>query len=146
MGEDGAAEGVQGGARERAGRPEEAEAFPVRLTDMERIKAWSCFDADSGQDLGVELREYFIPDFSHWKEHDQFEASFARLLKDLKGGRARAAVGRLRCARGLHGRSLRRRSARVIDADGPGRRPFLCSASTPTRIPVSSRFQAASRS
>lgn len=60
--------------------------FPVRLTDMERIKAWSCFDADSGKDLGVELREYLIPDFSRWKEHDQFEASFAKLLKDLKAG------------------------------------------------------------
>ncbi|HEV7404667.1 MAG TPA: toll/interleukin-1 receptor domain-containing protein [Chthoniobacteraceae bacterium] len=66
------------------GRPKQRKLFPVRLTDMERIKAWSCFDADSGQDLGVELREYFIPDFSHWKEHDQFEASFARLLKDLQ--------------------------------------------------------------
>jgi hypothetical protein len=66
------------------GRPKQRKLFPVRLTDMERIKAWSCFDADSGKDLGVELREYFIPDFSHWKEHDQFEASFARLLKDLQ--------------------------------------------------------------
>ena len=68
---------------ERAGK-KKRKLFPVRLTDMERIKAWSCFDADSGKDLGVELREYFIPDFSHWKDHDQFEASFARLLKDLK--------------------------------------------------------------
>jgi uncharacterized protein YjbI with pentapeptide repeats len=68
---------------ERAGK-KKRKLFPVRLTDMERIKAWSCFDADSGKDLGVELREYFIPDFSRWKEHDQFEASFARLLKDLK--------------------------------------------------------------
>lgn len=31
----------------------------------------------------MELREYFIPDFSRWKEHDPFEAAFARLLKDL---------------------------------------------------------------
>jgi hypothetical protein len=68
---------------ERAGK-KKRKLFPVRLTDMERIKEWSCFDADSGKDLGVELREYFIPDFSRWKEHDQFEASFARLLKDLK--------------------------------------------------------------
>lgn len=68
----------------QAGRPKQRKLFPVRLTDMERIKAWSCFDADSGLDLGVEMREYFIPDFSHWKEHDQFEASFARLLKDLQ--------------------------------------------------------------
>jgi len=36
----------------------------------------------------VELREYFIPDFSHWKEHDKFEAAFERLLKDLRCSRA----------------------------------------------------------
>ncbi|MEP6667579.1 MAG: toll/interleukin-1 receptor domain-containing protein [Chthoniobacter sp.] len=58
--------------------------FPVRLVDMETIKAWECFDADSGKDLATELREYFIPDFSHWKDHDKFEESFTRLLKDLK--------------------------------------------------------------
>ena len=32
----------------------------------------------------VQLREHFIPDFSHWKEHDPFETAFARLLKDLR--------------------------------------------------------------
>jgi hypothetical protein len=48
------------------------------------IASWECFDADSGKDLAIELREYFIPDFSHWKEHDPFEAAFARLLKDLR--------------------------------------------------------------
>jgi hypothetical protein len=68
---------------ERAGK-KKRKLFPVRLTDMEWIEAWICFDPDSGQDLGVELREYFIPDFSRWKEHDQFEASFPRLLTDLK--------------------------------------------------------------
>lgn len=58
--------------------------FPVRLADFDTIRAWECFDADSGKDLAVELREYFIPDFSNWKDHDQFEAAFSRLLKDLR--------------------------------------------------------------
>ena len=58
--------------------------FPVRLTDFATLRDWECFDADSGKDLAVELREYFIPDFSHWKEHDQFETAFARLLNDLR--------------------------------------------------------------
>lgn len=58
--------------------------FPVRLLDMKRLKAWECFDADSGKDLADELRQYFIPDFSNWKDHDQFEATFSRLLKDLR--------------------------------------------------------------
>ncbi len=58
--------------------------FPIRLVDFNKIREWECFDADSGKDLGVEIREFFIPDFSNWKGHDSFEAAFARLLKDLK--------------------------------------------------------------
>ena len=42
------------------------------------------FDADHGKDLAVEVREYFIPDFSAWKDNDPFEAAFTRLLRDLK--------------------------------------------------------------
>jgi len=58
--------------------------FPIRLVDFDAIRKWKCFDADTGKDLAVELREYFIPDFSNWKEHDSFEAGFTRLLNDLK--------------------------------------------------------------
>ena len=59
--------------------------FPIRLVPFDpHIKEWQCFDADNGKDLGVELREYFIPDFERWKDHDAFEASMARLLKDLR--------------------------------------------------------------
>jgi hypothetical protein len=58
--------------------------FPIRLVSFETIRDWECFDADSGKDLGVEIREYLIPDFSKWKDHDSFEATFDRLLRDLK--------------------------------------------------------------
>jgi hypothetical protein len=68
-------------AEKREGR---RKLFPIRIVDFETIKAWECFDADSGKDLGVEIREYFIPDFSNWKDHDSFETAFARLLRDLK--------------------------------------------------------------
>ena len=34
--------------------------FPIRLVDFETIRDWECFDADSGTDLGVEIREYFM--------------------------------------------------------------------------------------
>lgn len=61
--------------------------FPVRLIDFETLRTWECFDADSGKDLAEELRQYFIPDFSSWKDHDQFEIAFARLLKDLRSDR-----------------------------------------------------------
>jgi hypothetical protein len=59
--------------------------FPIRLVDFETIKRWRCFDADTGRDLAVEVREYFIPDFSNWKDHDSFEKGFDRLLRHLKG-------------------------------------------------------------
>jgi hypothetical protein len=58
--------------------------FPVRLVDFETLRDWEYFDADSGKDLAIELREYFIPDFSNWKDHDSFEAAFGRLLRDLR--------------------------------------------------------------
>jgi hypothetical protein len=64
--------------------------FPIRLVGFEVIRDWEYFDADSGKDLGVEIREYFIPDFSNWKDHDSFEAGFAKLLRDLKASDAPA--------------------------------------------------------
>ncbi|MEO6785293.1 MAG: hypothetical protein ABI318_04090 [Chthoniobacteraceae bacterium] len=54
------------------------------------LRDCSCCDADSGKDLAAELRETFIPDFSHWKEHDPFESAFARLLKGLRAENARS--------------------------------------------------------
>ena len=48
------------------------------------LRDWTCFDANTGKDLAVEVREYFIPDFSNWKNHDAFESAFARLKKDLE--------------------------------------------------------------
>ena len=68
--------------RERAeGRP---VLFPIRLVSFERLRDWTLFDADTGTDLAQEIREYYIPDFSNWKNHDDFEAGYHRLLDDLK--------------------------------------------------------------
>ena len=58
--------------------------FPVRLVRFERLRDWECFDGDTGKDSVREIREYFIPDFSNWKDHDSFRTAFDRLLKDLK--------------------------------------------------------------
>jgi hypothetical protein len=51
--------------------------------DFEAIRDWECIDG-SGKDLGVEIRKLFIPDFTGWKDHDAFEAAFARLIKNLE--------------------------------------------------------------
>jgi uncharacterized protein YjbI with pentapeptide repeats len=58
--------------------------FPITLVDFQTLQRWECFDADHGADLAAEVREYFIPDFSNWKDHDSFETAFKRLLADLE--------------------------------------------------------------
>lgn len=58
--------------------------FPIRLCTFDELRNWTCFDTDSGKDLAVEVREYFIPDFSNWKDHDTFEKEFEKLQRDLK--------------------------------------------------------------
>ncbi len=58
--------------------------FPIRLVNIETILEWECYDRESGKDFAVELREYFIPDFSNWRDADAFETAFNKLLIDLK--------------------------------------------------------------
>jgi DNA-binding CsgD family transcriptional regulator len=58
--------------------------FPISLVPFEQIETWNCFDNDSGEDLARKVREYFIPDFSNWKDRDSYQAAFQRLLRDLK--------------------------------------------------------------
>jgi hypothetical protein len=38
----------------------------------------------AGKDSAREIREYFIPDFSNWKNHDSYQEAFQRLISDLK--------------------------------------------------------------
>jgi hypothetical protein len=58
--------------------------FPIRLMSFEALHGWACIDSTTGEDMAEEVRSYFIPDFSNWKNHDDFERAFARLLADLK--------------------------------------------------------------
>jgi hypothetical protein len=71
-------------ARKAERKSGQRKLFPVRLVDYPTLTDWECFDADTGTDLAVEVREYFIPDFTNWKDHDAFEAAFDRLLQDLR--------------------------------------------------------------
>jgi hypothetical protein len=54
------------------------------VVSFEAVRDWECFDADTGKDSAREIREYFIPDFSDWKNHDAYQVAFQRLLRDLK--------------------------------------------------------------
>jgi hypothetical protein len=64
--------------------------FPISVVPFDRIKAWKLFDADTGIDSAREIREYFIPDFSHWKDHDIYAKAFDLLVQDLKAGPERS--------------------------------------------------------
>ena len=75
-------------ARQREVREKRRVLFPVRLVLYEAIRDWECFDADTGKDSAREIREYFIPDFSNWKNYDAYQVAFQRLLRDLKPKRS----------------------------------------------------------
>ncbi|SKA99840.1 Uncharacterized protein YjbI, contains pentapeptide repeats [Prosthecobacter debontii] len=71
-------------ARKAERKTGQRKLFPIGLVDYETLREWECFDADGGQDLAVEVRQYYIPDFTLWKDHDVFEKEYTRLLKDLR--------------------------------------------------------------
>jgi len=77
-------------ARKREVRDQRRVLFPIRLAPFETLRDWECFDADTGKDSAREIREYFIPDFSNWKDHDSYQEAFQRLLSDLKASDAKA--------------------------------------------------------
>jgi len=71
-------------ARQRKEQEKKNLLFPITLAPMDEVKKWKLFDADPGIDSAREVREYFIPDFSRWKEHDSYQAALVRLVKGLK--------------------------------------------------------------
>ena len=71
-------------ARKRELRENRRVLFPVRLVDFDVLREWECFDADTGKDSAREIREYFILDFSRWKDLDSYQDAFERLLQALK--------------------------------------------------------------
>jgi hypothetical protein len=74
-------------ARRRQMREGRRMLFPIRLVRFERLREWKAFDADTGKDSAREVREYFIPDFTCWKDRDGYRAALQRLLHDLEAGR-----------------------------------------------------------
>ncbi|MFZ1007756.1 MAG: toll/interleukin-1 receptor domain-containing protein [Candidatus Sulfotelmatobacter sp.] len=76
-------------ARKREVRDQRRVLFPIRLASFETLRDWECFDSDTGKDSAREIREYFIPDFSNWKNHDSYQVAFQRLISDLKASDAR---------------------------------------------------------
>jgi len=72
-------------AREREIKEKWRVLYPIRLCSFEELRDWTLVDGDTGKDLAREIREYFIPDFSNWKDHDSYKIAFNKLLDDLHG-------------------------------------------------------------
>ena len=66
-------------ARERETQEGKQLLFPITLVPFEAIKPWKLFDAAIGIDSARETREYFIPDFSNWKDRDSYQTAFQGL-------------------------------------------------------------------
>ena len=73
-------------ARKREKQDGKKKLFPLTLIDYEKLKSWDLFDVDTATDLAAEVRSYYIPDFTNWKDHDSYQAAFKRLLRDLQAG------------------------------------------------------------
>ncbi len=72
-------------ARKREIREGRRVLFPISLNiPYQELQDWECFDADAGKDSAREIREYYIPDFNRWKDHDSYQKEFKKLLRDLK--------------------------------------------------------------
>jgi uncharacterized protein YjbI with pentapeptide repeats len=71
-------------ARKREVRDKARVLFPISLAPFDAIRDWEAFDADTGKDSAREIREYFIPDFSNWKNHDSYQQAFGKLMRDLQ--------------------------------------------------------------
>jgi hypothetical protein len=72
-------------ARKREVEQKKEVLFPIGLCPFETIRKWEYFDSDIGKDSAREIREFHIPDFSNWKDHDAYKLAFDRLLADLHG-------------------------------------------------------------
>ncbi len=72
-------------ARKRENQENKQMLFPISIAPYKCIEDWELFDSDLGIDLAAEIRSYHIPDFSDWKNHDQYMKIFEKLVSDLKG-------------------------------------------------------------
>jgi len=78
-------------ARKREIEEKRRVLFPVSIVPFTDVRTWESFYADEGIDLAEEIREYYIPDFNDWKNHDSYAKAFQQLLDGLKAEGSKAA-------------------------------------------------------
>lgn len=57
--------------------------FPISLVPYEKLKEWSCFDADTSTDIAAELREYLVPCITDISDKSQFDILVKKIAKAL---------------------------------------------------------------
>jgi uncharacterized protein YjbI with pentapeptide repeats len=76
-------------ARDRERAAQNDVLFPVSLLPFERLREWTSVDTDTGEDLARVVREFYIQDFSNWKEETAFVESLDKLVASLRKERSR---------------------------------------------------------
>jgi hypothetical protein len=71
-------------AREYEVKENRQMLFPITLVPLESILGWSVPDPKRGKDAAREILEYFILDFSNWREEREYEKALQRLLEGLR--------------------------------------------------------------
>lgn len=63
---------------------EDRVLFPISLIPFDDLRKWTLFNADEGRDLAEEIREYYIPGFVNWKDHEEYRSEFKKLVEALR--------------------------------------------------------------
>jgi hypothetical protein len=64
--------------------PGAAKLFPISLIAYDRIREWELFDPDTGEDLALQIRGLYIPDFCDWQSPERFASAIDGLARALK--------------------------------------------------------------
>jgi hypothetical protein len=68
-------------ARKRELEENRPVLYPISICDYETLKNWKLFHLNA--DLAGEIREYYIPDFSEWKNPTKYSIQLETLVKSL---------------------------------------------------------------
>jgi hypothetical protein len=63
---------------------EAQKLFPISLVSHSLLTRWTCLDPDTGEDLALEIRRYYIPAFTAWNDNAKFNLLFDNLLTALR--------------------------------------------------------------
>lgn len=70
-------------ARRREREEQRKILFPISLVSHKILTEWKCMDPDSGEDLALEIRRYFIPQFVRWRDEKRFNPLFEKMVAGL---------------------------------------------------------------